>query len=557
VQKRIYINFLLLILFCVLFLAASFSLFFWSATQSQEMAALRSQAYLMAELVNHGGDNLLTETARVTIIASDGQVLMDSHAPAELMGSRADREEVRQALQNGSGEAIRNSGVLDGTTFYYAVRLQDGSVLRLSRTLNNLAEVFTAVLPALIAVTAIVLLFVHIVAYTLTRNIIKPLGTIDLESADDSYTSYKDNDFYEELWPYLRKINNQKQEIKRQMHALKNRADTIDAITANMQEGLILLDQNGLILATNNSVLNIFNINKESEIIHKNVLHIYRDAEFNQAVDKCLKGFHLEMTLLRNDNFYNIYLNPVYSDGNCRGAVIFFINKTEQHKAESLRREFSANVSHELKTPLTTISALSEMMANGMAKAEDFVGFAAKITGQTHRLINIIDDIIRLSKFDENKIEQEFDTFDVYELAGSVITALQDKATEKGIILKLEGCPLTLTANSRLIDELLYNLIDNGIKYNQEGGSVTVSLLSENSWCKIAVADTGIGIPQEHQSRIFERFYRADNSRSKRTGGTGLGLSIVKHIVEHHNGKIVLDSMEGEGTTIVCYIKSM
>jgi len=555
-QKRIYINFLVLILFCVLLLAGSFSLFFLNAVRTGEMTAIRNNAHLMAELLNHGVGNLPREAARITIIAPDGLVLMDSHARPEVMGSRADRDEVIEALQSGSGEAMRHSGVLDGATFYYAIRLQDGNVLRLSRTLNSLGEVFTTILPALIAVTAIILITAHIAARRLTHRIIKPLGTIDLESSDGSDSAHDSKDFYEELLPYLRKINNQKQEIERQLSALKNRADTIDAITANMQEGLLLLDQNGLILAASNSMLEIFGVNKESDIIQKNVLHIYRDAEFAQAVRKCLKGTHSEMVFLRDDSIYNIYLNPVYNDEICRGAIIFFIDKTEHHKVENLRREFSANVSHELKTPLTTISALSEMMTNGMAKSEDFVSFAAKISVQSKRLIDIIEDIIRLSQFDEDRFEREFSVFDVYELTESVISVLQDKATEKNVMLKLVGQSFSITANNHLIDELLYNLIENGIKYNKEGGTVTVSLTKENEWCKITVSDTGIGIPKEHQARIFERFYRVDNSRSKRTGGTGLGLSIVKHIAEHHNGRVALDSAEGMGTTIVCYIKA-
>ena len=548
-QKRIYMNFLALTLFCVLLLAVSFSLLFFNATRSQEISTIRNKAYLMAELPSHGIENILPEV-RITVIAPNGTVLMDSHAEAELMGSRADREEVIEALQSGSGEAVRHSGILDGATFYYAIRLQNGNILRLSRTLNSLGEVFMTTLPALVAIALIILLLAYFIARRLTRWIVRPLSEVDLESAN-----HDNDDFYEELSPYISKISSQKHEIECQLMAIKNRADTIEAITDNMQEGLILLDQNGLILATNNSVLNIFNLSKESDIIQKNALHVYRDVEFSQAVAKCLKGAHLEMALLRNDKIYNIHLNPVYSDGICQGAIIFFVDKTDQQRVENLRREFSANVSHELKTPLTTISALSEMMANGIAKPEDFVGFAAKISNQTQRLINIIEDIIRLSEFDESKVEREFDAFDVCELAESVMSALQDKAREKNVTLKLLGCPLQLTANSRLIDELLHNLIDNGIKYNKEGGIVTVSLLSENGWCKITVTDTGIGIPKEHQARIFERFYRVDNSRSKRTGGTGLGLSIVKHIAEHHNGKVALESIEGEGTTIVCYIK--
>jgi len=236
------------------------------------------------------------------------------------------------------------------------------------------------------------------------------------------------------------------------------------------------------------------------------------------------------------------------------GAIIFILDTTEQHKAETQRKEFTANVSHELKTPLTTISALAEMMASGMAKADDVAGFSQKISDHTKRLINIIDDIIRLSEFDESKAERDFTTFDIYELAQTVIISLQDKAAEKSVSVELTGQPLQIKANSRLLDELIYNLLDNGIKYNKDGGNVTINISEENGKCKISVSDTGIGIAEEHQSRVFERFYRADASRSKKTGGTGLGLSIVKHIVEHHNGNVVLESEEGAGTTIVCYI---
>ena len=554
-QKRIYTGFLVVTLLCVLLLAISFSQLFLSAARTQEMDFIRNKAYLMAELFNQDIDYMPIGAIRVTVIAPDGLVIMDSHALADLMDSRADRTEVIAALENGSGEAIRYSGVLDGATFYYAIRLENGNVLRLSRTLNSLGAVFTTILPALIVGMILVLIFAYVITRILMRKIFSPLATINLDDVHDIHIGHQSDDFYEELFPFLNKISHQKQEIKRQMAALKSRNATIDAIITNMQEGLILIDSNSLILTVNNSALKIFGIQHEEDIIHKNVQHIYRDDAFSLAVEQCLKGHHMDFTLLRNDNIYDIYLNPVYSGGSHRGAILLFVDKTEQHKAENLRREFSANVSHELKTPLTTISALSEMMVNGMAKTEDFVDFARKISVQTHRLIRIIEDIIRLSQFDENKFERHLAAFDLYALAESVISALQGQAAEKNIALKLVGEPLQITANIQLIDELLYNLIENSIKYNKDGGSVTVDLTPEDDWCKITVSDTGIGIPPEHQSRIFERFYRVDSSRSKRTGGTGLGLSIVKHITEHHNGKIAIDSTEGVGTSIMCYIK--
>ena len=441
-QKRIYFNFLGLLLISIIILAISFSQIFLNAARNQEIAAIRDKTYLIANILNNGifeNDLSHTEGSRITIIAPDGLVLIDSHAHAEILENRGDRAEFIQAMLNGSGEATRYSTVFNSETYYYALRLQDGYVLRISRTLNSLGEVFTAILPVLIAVTVVVLLLAHFIARRLTHKIVKPLLEIDLDNTNNIY----DEDFYAELSPYIKKINRQKQELEQQI--------------------------------------------------------------------------------------------------------------SEQHKAETQRREFSANVSHELKTPLTTIAALSEMMASGMAKIEDFSDFASRISSQTKRLINIIDDIIRLSEFDENKTEREYTNFDIYELAKSVICNLNGKATEKNVTIDLIGKSLQMTANLRLIDELLYNLIDNAIKYNQEDGKVTVDFYTEHDGCKISVSDTGIGIPQKHQDRIFERFYRADKSRSKKTGGTGLGLSIVKHIVGHHHGEIELESTEGVGTTIKCF----
>ena len=552
-QKRIFLNFVGLILICLILLATSFGLIFFNAAQDHEMASIRDQAQIVAQLLNliegnyperlhgriHGGDT------RITLIAADGWVLADSYPGADLTINRSDRLEFIQAISQGSGEAIRPSDTLAADTFYYAMLLQDGSVLRLSRTLYSLGEVFTSTLPSLIAMAVLIMVVAYFIAQRLTKKIIEPI--IQSSQADMPY---------EELWPYIRKINKQEREIARQMTNLRNRAETIEAIIANMREGLILVDEKGFVLTVNKSILDIFGISGQQEVIQKNVQQICRAPEFMQAVKACLEGTHLEISLARNDKIYNIYLSPVESkDQNNRGAIIFFLDTTEKFNAESQRREFSANVSHELKTPLTTISALSEMMANGMAKPEDMPEFSDKISKHSKRLINIIDDIIRLSEFDENKVGEDFTTFDIYELSKSVVGNLQEKAAEKSVTLELTGeSPLTLKANEHLIDELIYNLIDNGIKYNKEGGKVSVNLGKENDYCKITVADTGIGISKEHQSRIFERFYRVDNSRSKKTGGSGLGLSIVKHIIEHHNARVNVESSEGEGTSFEVYL---
>ncbi|MCL2406139.1 MAG: ATP-binding protein [Defluviitaleaceae bacterium] len=553
-QKRIFVNFVGVILFCVVFLALSFGFLFYRSTQAHEMAAIRDKANLVADLLNQNiaasHEAIDSGGTRITIISPDGWALSDSHAGADLNINRSDRSEFVQAISYGSGEAIRSSDTLGAETFYYAIRLDDGNVLRLSRTLYSLGLVFISTIPALMVITVIVLVIAHLIAHRLTRLIIKPLTGIDFDNLEAMSDPNLSESLYEELWPYMRKIDYQKQEITSQLATLKNRTETIEAIIANMREGIVMLDDKGLVLAINQSVLNIFDIPQKRDIIQKNIGHIYRDPDFIQAVKRCLDGEHLEINFTRSDKFFNAFLSPVVSGG----AIIFFLDTTEHHKAEAQRKEFSANVSHELKTPLTTISALSEMMANGMVKTDDIATSANKIYGHSKRLINIIDDIIRLSEFDENKTARDFTEFDIFELAETVIASLQDKAQEKPVTLELTGQPLHIKANNRLIDELLFNLIDNGIKYNKDNGNVTLDIREENGLCKISVTDTGIGIPKKHHSRIFERFYRVDNSRSKKTGGTGLGLSIVKHITEHHSGNVVLDSVEGMGTTIVCYI---
>ncbi|MCL2409646.1 MAG: ATP-binding protein [Oscillospiraceae bacterium] len=557
-HKRIFNSFAGLVLISIVALAALFSILFMNAAQTHEMAAVRDKAYLVSGLLNSGtfeyGERLNVGNIRMTIIAPDGWALFDNHAGADLSANRSDRIEFIEAIIHGSGESIRNSDTLGADTYYYAIRLSNGNVLRLSQTMNSLGEVFPSILPNLVIITMAILGLAYFTTYRLTRRIIKPLAAVDFENTDAITDSVLRESLYEELWPYVKKIDHQKQEIANQMMTLKSRAETIEAIIANMREGLVLLDEKGLVMVANKSVLDIFDIPKEQDIIQKNIRHIYRDTEFVQAVKQCLEGAHLETNFARNGRVYNVFLNPVINDENSCGAIIFFLDTTEQFKAETQRREFTANVSHELKTPLTTISALSEMMASGMVKATDVPDFAIKISDHTKRLINIIDDIIRLSEFDESKVEKEFSTFDIYELAKSVISALQEKAAERSVTIELTGQQLKLNANKRLLDELMYNLIDNGIKYNKEGGNVTLNLSEENGWCKISVTDTGIGISKEHQGRVFERFYRVDSSRSKKTGGTGLGLSIVKHITEHHSGKVVLESIEDMGTAVVCYI---
>ena len=354
---------------------------------------------------------------------------------------------------------------------------------------------------------------------------------------------------YDELLPVVGKIDRQNQTVRERIEELSNRSDTVETITENMQEGLILTDNDGTILSANNSAGQIFG----DRIENKNVMHIWRADDFQSAVEKCLAGDNAEVQMERNMRIYTVFFSPVHSGANTGGAVILFHDTTEKHRAEKQRREFTANVSHELKTPLTTISALSEMIAQGIAKEDDVNIFAGRINEQSKRLLVLIDDIIRLSEFDEGRLTGEVTNFDLWELTETVINNFRNNAGNVEIVLT--GERFNISASNRMIDELLYNLIDNGVKYNNDNGKVTVELtLAENGQCKISVTDTGIGIKEEHHEHVFERFYRAEKSRSKKTGGTGLGLSIVKHITEHYNGSLELKSAEGAGTTVICYL---
>jgi len=539
-----------MILLCAILLSVSVSIIVNIAIRNNEIASVKDRTNLIADILNNTNESTgITDfytadlnAARITIIARNGTVLLDNKASVASLDNHGDRPEFISALQTGNGESTRFSITLMAETYYYAVRLNNGDVLRISKTMHNIAGVFISLLAPIIAVTVLVMLIASVLADKMTKKIIKPIAEIDFD---------RDNsDIYDELVPLVKRIDQQKSKINNQIDMLKNRSETIDIIMNNMNEGLILLDINGVLLSANKSASDFMN---EDDPVGKKLTHIIRDLDISNGVKKCLSGENAEMIFKRDDKVYNIYFSPV-RDYEITGGVILIHDNSEKYEAEKQRREFSANVSHELKTPLTTICATAELIENGMVKDEDIKSFAEKITIQSKRLINIIEDIIKLSEFDEGKKSVEYTNFDLYDLASSVIEVLQYKAEEKHVTIDLVGEHFDFRANQQMTDELLFNLIDNAIQYNKDDGHVTVSLQKVNGSTKITVSDTGIGIPDEHQSRIFERFYRADKSRSKKTGGTGLGLSIVKHIVEQHGGIINLKSDTTAGTTVVCII---
>jgi len=544
-KRRVYLGFISIVLPSVLLLALLLSFLIHGALRERERGAVREYTRLVAEFLDAGEgldyQSLTPIRHRVTVIAPDGTVLFDNRVAAE--GEwRADRPEVIAAFETGRGENERYSETHGAETYYFALRLADGNVLRMSQTVSELADVLYITLPLSAIVTAFVMLVANFAARKMTRRIVEPIEKIALDDGEAV------TDVYEELAPFVKKIETQKQEIAEKIESLSERAGAIEAITSNMREGLILTGRDGVVLTANESARKIF-----GGLLRRDIRHICREEDFRNGVNKCLSGENAETSLERGGRLYSVFFSPVYSGGMVSGAVIFFLDTTMRHRAERQRREFSANVSHELKTPLTTISALSEMIVSGMAREGDIEVFAARISDQAGRLLEIINDIIRLSEFDEGGIAKEFSEFDLYDLAQNVIAAVGNNARD--VTISLTGERFSVSANRRMIDELLYNLIDNGVKYNKPGGSVTVSLSrAENGLCKIEVTDTGIGIPPDHIDRVFERFYRVDNSRSKKTGGTGLGLSIVKHIAEYHGGRVEVSSVEGGDTTVTCYI---
>ena len=349
--------------------------------------------------------------------------------------------------------------------------------------------------------------------------------------------------------PLYRRIEAQRRELSRRIGETEGRNATITAIMENMREGLLLLDEIGRVILANDSVLALFG---QKEAAGKSVLLLHRDPVFTAEVKRCLEGHKAECTLQLKGRTYQVLLNPVYQD-KLNGGVVLFIDVTERQRAELQRKEFSANVSHELKTPLTTISVLSELMADGKVPPEDIRPFAGRVKQQSDRLVNIVNDIIRLSAFDEGKAEGRMEPVNILRLCEGVADSLREKAAQRGVSLRVEGKDgLTLLGSKGMLDEMVYNLADNAVKYNREGGSVTLSFMREGNDCLIRVRDTGIGIAPMHLGHIFERFYRADKSRSKKTGGTGLGLSIVKHVAEYHGGRVEVESTEGEGSLFTC-----
>ena len=509
--------------------------------------ALSKQAQYVAAGVESGGMEYLSgigekTDVRITWVASDGSVLYDSKADAGAMENHRDREEIREALENenGVGIATRYSGTMSEKTTYYALRVKDGSVIRVSeKQYSAWVIVMSTVQPILVVLVAAMIL-AGVLASRLSKSIVRPINEIDLDHPENAQV-------YEEMAPIIRRLTAQNRSIRKQMEELKVKQTEFNAITENMSEGMIIIDAATEILSSNQCALSMFGAEGKPP---KSILLLDGRDTFREAVRLALSGENGYDSFRRGGRCYNILATPVKENGEVVGAVLVILDETEKEERETLRREFTSNVSHELKTPLTSISGFAELIRSGMTDAEDTRHFADNIYKEARRLIVLVGDIIKLSQLDGGEIPYDECPQDLYEIAKETEERLDMVATSHKVNLELTGEHTSIRGNRQILEEMIYNLVDNGIKYNHEGGNVRIRVAEENGRAVVSVADNGIGIPKDQQSRVFERFYRVDKSHSKEIGGTGLGLSIVKHGAAFHKATVTMNSEPGKGTEI-------
>lgn len=569
IKRKIYWNLCLVALLTMVVSALITTLLLCQDLQTQMRQAVMTEVRYLESAMEVSGEDYLSHLKsrgdgnsvnRITWVDANGSVLYDSYADSESLENHKDRPEIAAALKNGHGESVRTSRTLAEQTYYYAARLTDGSVIRVASTTKSaLATVFHTV-PVMIAMAVLIVLGVLILAEFQTKRIIAPINQMN---PDDPQAG----DVYDELAPLVRRLEKQKETIRQQMEILKEKQEEFSAITENMREGFLVVDSKGDVMSYNKSALKLLGISEGEEGMlsrhgnsaweehektdaNVNIISINRSENFRRVVDEALKGSHCEEMLDVGNRHYQIIANPVAESEERSGAVVVILDVTEQQGREELRREFTANVSHELKTPLTSISGYAEIMMNGMVQPADMGRFSGKIYKEAQRLITLVGDIIRLSQLDEEKVQMEKSPVDLHLLASDVVKRLQDVAKKNQVTLMLTGKPTVVNGNPQILDEMIYNLCDNAIKYNKPFGEVEVNVAMIKDHPVLTVEDDGIGIPPEDQERIFERFYRVDKSHSRQIGGTGLGLSIVKHGAIYHKAKVELKSAPGEGTTV-------
>ncbi len=513
--------------------------------QKQLLGELKNEAVYIAKGVENSGTDYLEDLnnldSRITYVDKSGKVIYDNEAAVETMENHNHRKEIREAEINGEGEDTRMSSTLSEKTIYYALRLDNGNVIRISSTQESALYLLGQLVPPLLGVLFLMLILSAVFASRLAGKVIEPLNNLDLDHPEK-------NRVYEEVEPLLSRIYRQNRQIRLQLEAARRQQKEFSIITENMQEGLLVIDRYTMVLSCNTSVGKLLKVNdvKTGESVYS----LNRSGEFREVVGQVLEGNHVDKVLRLDGRDIQVIANPVTRENNTEGAVLLLVDVTEKVEREQLRREFSANVSHELKTPLTSISGFAEIMQSGFVKEEDIKVFAGRIYREAQRLIRLVGDVIRISRLDEGGLPYQWEKLDLYSLVHDIFSTLHDAAEKQEVHMYMEGGSMTLDTVPTVMEEVIYNVCDNAIKYNHRGGEVSVRLKDGGDVVRVIVKDTGIGIPKEDQERIFERFYRVDKSHSKEIGGTGLGLSIVKHGVSTLDGRLWLTSEPGQGTEI-------
>lgn len=512
--------------------------------EKQIQAGLANEAEFLALAVENGDisffDGFDGKNNRITLIDKDGTVLYDSVADAGNLDNHAEREEVKKAMSDGKGISTRYSKTLTEKTINYAMRLSDGRILRVSTKQYTVITILMGMLSPILFIMLVAMILTLVLSSRVSRAIIEPINRLDLDAPEN-------NDTYEELTPLLKKIAEQKETIGKQLADARKKQKEFSLITENMSEGFLVTDQDANLLTYNTAALKLLDIVPPAD---KSVLLFCRAKEFRDVIADALAGRRAESVMARGERSYSLIANPVFEEETVIGTVVVILDITESEKRDALRREFTANVSHELKTPLTSISGFAELMKEGDVAAEHVMDFSKSIYDEAQRLITLVNDIIKLSELDGQSVSFESEPVDLYELSKEVISRLENEAGKRKISLRLSGDKTEIMGARKILDEMIGNLCDNAIKYNKEGGSVEVIVGQTREGANVIVRDTGIGIPAEHQGRVFERFYRVDKSHSKKVGGTGLGLAIVKHSAMYHHARIRMESAEGQGTTV-------
>lgn len=484
-------------------------------------------------------DNFSSSNKRITLISPEGNVIADTTTNPQSMNNHADRDEFKKAQKLGSGTSVRYSDTLTEKTIYYAKQLPNGNILRISTTQYTIITIILGLMQPVILVLMLALILSLILSARVSKSVLKPINAIDLDNPEDC-------DTYDELSPLLHKIVNQRKTIDNQIAAAHHMQDEFKLITENMSEGFLVIDKEARLLSYNSAALKLLDAEKSEG----SVLSLNRSEKFREAIKSALSGKRFESTMRHEENTYNIIMNPVCENGKIVGAVMVIIDITENVEREAIRREFTANVSHELKTPLTSISGFAELLMQGGTPDATVVDFSQTIYTEAQRLITLVNDIIKISELDEKSEHLVKERVDLFELSKEIIERLKISAGKKNISFNLIGEKAEITGVRQILDEMIFNLCDNAVKYNKEHGTVDITIEKSDSATTLSVRDSGIGIPASQQNRVFERFYRVDKSRSKAEGGTGLGLSIVKHGANYHNAKLSLESVPDKGTTV-------